>query len=196
MELKGARREGPGGVYRPRRGYDEKTNITWSRGWASFLRAHDEIYYLFTEPPEFEVFDPGGVGVTTLRGESPVSLGSLSNPASHRASQPQATLKEHMKAVFNGDGYSAEWLPEAEKRGLFVIPTQPDAIRRFTVQKNVDLFQKNGVFSPEEVCAGVTNQQKGSPPSWGASSQLGGDALRQAGDDVSGVASPISLLPV
>jgi glutamine synthetase len=70
-----------------------------------------------------------------------------------------------MKAVFNGDGYSAEWLPEAEKRGLFVIPTQPDAIRRFTVQKNVDLFQKNGVFSPEEVCAGVTNQQKGSPPS-------------------------------
>jgi glutamine synthetase len=65
----------------------------------------------------------------------------------------QAMLKDHMKAVFNGDGYSAEWLPEAEKRGLFVIPTQPDAIRRFSVQKNVDLFANNGVFTPEECAA-------------------------------------------
>lgn len=54
--------------------------------------------------------------------------------------------------VFNGNGYGEDWLPEAEKRGLFVIPTQPDAIRRFTVPKNMELFEKNGVFTNAEVC--------------------------------------------
>ncbi|KAK3268147.1 hypothetical protein CYMTET_23333 [Cymbomonas tetramitiformis] len=56
-------------------------------------------------------------------------------------------LKAHMKCVFNGNGYGDDWLPEAEKRGLFVIPTQPQAIQRFTEPKNVELFSKNGIFS-------------------------------------------------
>jgi glutamine synthetase len=69
-----------------------------------------------------------------------------------KSAQEAATeaLKAHMKAVFNGNGYGADWLPEAEKRGLFVIPTQPDAIRRMTVAKNVEVFSKNGVFSAKE----------------------------------------------
>eukprot|EP00238_Polyblepharides_amylifera_P006290 CAMPEP_0196579046 /NCGR_PEP_ID=MMETSP1081-20130531/16539_1 /TAXON_ID=36882 /ORGANISM="Pyramimonas amylifera, Strain CCMP720" /LENGTH=767 /DNA_ID=CAMNT_0041898483 /DNA_START=79 /DNA_END=2382 /DNA_ORIENTATION=+ len=66
------------------------------------------------------------------------------------------TLEAHIQAVFNGDGYGEDWLPEAERRGLAVIPTQPSAIQRFTVQKNVDLFSRNNVFDPTECAARQT----------------------------------------
>jgi glutamine synthetase len=55
------------------------------------------------------------------------------------------------RIIFNGDGYSAEWHAEAERRGLLNIPNSLDAIERLTADKNVELFEKYGVLSRREL---------------------------------------------
>ena len=61
------------------------------------------------------------------------------------------TFKEHDRIIFNGNGYSDEWVMEAEKRGLLNLKTTPDALPYFKTQKSIDLFEKQGVFSRVEV---------------------------------------------
>lgn len=61
------------------------------------------------------------------------------------------TFKEHERIIFNGNGYSDEWVAEAEKRGLPNLKTTPDAIPHFKSEKAVALFEKHGVFSRVEV---------------------------------------------
>jgi glutamine synthetase len=55
------------------------------------------------------------------------------------------------RIVFNGDGYSAEWHEEAERRGLLNLPTALDALPKLTDDKNLDLFEKYGVMSRREL---------------------------------------------
>ncbi len=55
------------------------------------------------------------------------------------------------RIIFNGDNYSAEWEAEAEARGLLNLKSTIDALPKFTAKKNVNLFQKAGVLSPEEL---------------------------------------------
>jgi glutamine synthetase len=55
------------------------------------------------------------------------------------------------RIMFNGDGYSAEWHQEAEKRGLLNLRTTLDALQHFDSPKNAALFQKYGVLSPREL---------------------------------------------
>jgi len=59
-------------------------------------------------------------------------------------------LKEHMKVVFNGNGYDPDWPCQAEKRGIFHIPSGVEAIKRLTDDKNKELFSSMNVFTPEE----------------------------------------------
>jgi glutamine synthetase len=54
------------------------------------------------------------------------------------------------RIIFNGDGYSPEWLEEAERRGLLNLGTL-DALARLTDEKNLELFQKYGVLSRREL---------------------------------------------
>ncbi len=61
------------------------------------------------------------------------------------------TFKEHERIIFNGNGYSDEWVAEAEKRGLPNLKTTPDAIPHFKSDKAIALFEKHGVFSKVEV---------------------------------------------
>lgn len=61
------------------------------------------------------------------------------------------TFKEHERIIFNGNGYSDEWVEEAAKRGLPNLKTTPDAMPYFKSQKSIDLFEKHGVFSKVEV---------------------------------------------
>ena len=61
------------------------------------------------------------------------------------------TFKEHERIIFNGNGYSDEWVEEAERRGLPNLKTTPDAMPYFKTQKSIDLFVKQGVFSQVEV---------------------------------------------
>lgn len=58
---------------------------------------------------------------------------------------------EHQRIVFNGDGYSDQWLEEAERRGLPNIKTTVDAIPALTTPKAVKLFEKFGVFTKAEL---------------------------------------------
>ncbi len=58
---------------------------------------------------------------------------------------------QHKRIVFNGDGYSAAWHKEAEKRGLLNLRTALDAIEQFNSKKNVALFDKYKVLSKREV---------------------------------------------
>jgi len=60
-------------------------------------------------------------------------------------------LKEHMKAVFNGNGYDESWPSQAESRGIYHIPSGVEAINRLGVVKNKELFSSMGVFTAEEV---------------------------------------------
>lgn len=60
-------------------------------------------------------------------------------------------FKDHERIIFNGNGYSDEWVEEAEKRGLYNLRTTPDAMPYFVTQKSIDLFTKQGVFTEVEV---------------------------------------------
>ena len=58
---------------------------------------------------------------------------------------------EHERIVFNGNGYSPEWVEEAEKRGLPNITNMVDAIPALNSEKSVALFEKFGVFTKAEL---------------------------------------------
>ena len=57
----------------------------------------------------------------------------------------------HKRIIFNGNGYTDEWVEEAEKRGLYNLKTTPDAMPQFIAPKNKDLFIKHHVFSDIEI---------------------------------------------
>lgn len=64
-----------------------------------------------------------------------------------------STLREHKRILFSGDGYSKEWVKEANKRGLKNLPSTADALPYLVEEKNVRLFEKYGVFSKSELYA-------------------------------------------
>lgn len=61
------------------------------------------------------------------------------------------TVTEHQRIVFNGNGYSDEWIAEAERRGLPNIKSMVDAIPSLTTDKAIKLFGKHHVFSEVEL---------------------------------------------
>ena len=63
----------------------------------------------------------------------------------------QSIFKDHSRIIFNGNGYSDECVKEAEERGLLNLKTTPDALPYFKREENIELFERNGVFSREEV---------------------------------------------
>ncbi len=60
-------------------------------------------------------------------------------------------VTEHQRIVFNGNGYSDEWVAEAEKRGLPNIKSMVDAIPALTTDKAINLFERFGVFTRAEL---------------------------------------------
>jgi glutamine synthetase len=58
---------------------------------------------------------------------------------------------DHKRIVFNGNGYSDEWVAEAERRGLPNITSMVDAIPALTTDKAVKLFESFGVFTKAEL---------------------------------------------
>ena len=61
------------------------------------------------------------------------------------------TLREHMRIIFNGNGYDQSWREEAARRGLLNLPTTVDALPYYIHQKNLDLFERQKVFTAQEV---------------------------------------------
>lgn len=58
---------------------------------------------------------------------------------------------EHQRIVFNGNGYSQEWVEEAEKRGLPNLSCMVETIETLTSEKTVELFEEFGVFTRAEL---------------------------------------------
>ena len=61
------------------------------------------------------------------------------------------TIIDHKRVIFNGNGYTDEWIEEAEKRGLFNLKSTPDALPQWIADKNIELFTKYGIFTKEEI---------------------------------------------
>ena len=61
------------------------------------------------------------------------------------------TLVAHKRVLFNGNGYTDEWVAEAAKRGLPNLKSLPDALPYFKEKESVDLFTKHGIFTKEEI---------------------------------------------
>ena len=58
---------------------------------------------------------------------------------------------KHQRIIFNGDGYSVQWVGEAERRGLPNIKSMIDSVEKLTTQKSVDLFSKFNIFTKTEL---------------------------------------------
>ncbi len=61
------------------------------------------------------------------------------------------TMKENKDIVFNGNGYSDEWVEEAAKRGLPNVKSIVDAIPAYVAPTTVEMFEKLGVLSAREL---------------------------------------------
>ena len=61
------------------------------------------------------------------------------------------TIIDHKCVIFNGNGYTDEWIEEAEKRGLFNLKSTPDALTQWIADKNIELFTKYHIFTKEEI---------------------------------------------
>ena len=60
-------------------------------------------------------------------------------------------MTKHQRIIFNGDGYSQEWVEEAARRGLPNIRTTVEAVDTLLTEKSVKLFEKFGIFTKVEL---------------------------------------------
>ena len=60
-------------------------------------------------------------------------------------------LREHQRIIFNGNGYSEEWVEEAARRGLPNIPCMVDAVQYLVKDDTIAMFEKHGVMSRREL---------------------------------------------
>ena len=82
---------------------------------------------------------------TELEGAKPEDMEQAVHELIKRA------IRKHKKVIFNGNGYTDEWVAEAEKRGLYNLPSTPDCLPQLLADKNVELFTKHHVFTKEEL---------------------------------------------
>ena len=61
----------------------------------------------------------------------------------------------HKRIIFNGNGYSDEWVAEAARRGLLNLKSTPECLPLLADSKNVELLAKYGIFTPEETTSRV-----------------------------------------
>ena len=60
------------------------------------------------------------------------------------------TITEHKRVIFNGNGYTDEWISEAEKRGLYNFRSTPEVLPRLIEPENIELFKRHGIYSETE----------------------------------------------
>ncbi len=67
------------------------------------------------------------------------------------ASLIRETIKDHKRIIFNGNGYDAKWVEEAEKRGLSNYRTTADCVPHLLDGRNVDMLTRMGVLTESEL---------------------------------------------
>ncbi len=60
-------------------------------------------------------------------------------------------LTKHQRIIFNGDGYSQDWVEEAKRRGLPNIKSMIEAVESLTTPKAIALYEKFGIFTKPEL---------------------------------------------
>ena len=65
----------------------------------------------------------------------------------------RGVVSRHKRILFNGNGYDAAWLREAESRGLMNLPSTPDCVPCYLSAKNMKLFTDHRVYTPVELHA-------------------------------------------
>ena len=65
-------------------------------------------------------------------------------------------LSAHERIIFNGNGYGNDWVKEAEKRGLLNIASTPEAYSHYDDEKNIALFERNGILNRNEILSRKT----------------------------------------
>ena len=63
----------------------------------------------------------------------------------------RSTIVKHKRVIFNGNGYTDEWVAEAEKRGLYNLKSTPEVLPRLLDEKNIKLFTKHGIYTETEI---------------------------------------------
>ena len=63
------------------------------------------------------------------------------------------TIREHKRVIFNGNGYSDEWIEEAAKRGLPNLVSTVDALPHYIDDKYVSMFEKFKVYTRAEIAS-------------------------------------------
>lgn len=61
------------------------------------------------------------------------------------------TVTEHQRVIFNGDGYSDEWVAEAEKRGLPNVKSMVEAVPALVSDSTVTMFERQGILTKAEL---------------------------------------------
>ena len=61
------------------------------------------------------------------------------------------TFAAHQRIIFNGNGYSDEWVAEAKRRGLCNMGNTVDALPAYINEKNVAMFSRHGVLTRDEL---------------------------------------------
>ena len=61
------------------------------------------------------------------------------------------TYLTHKRIIFNGNGYTDEWVQEAQKRSLLNLKSTPEALPHLADKKNIALFTKHGIFTAAEI---------------------------------------------
>ena len=61
------------------------------------------------------------------------------------------TILLHKKVIFNGNGYTDEWVAEAERRGLPNLKSTPEVLPCFIAPKNIELFTSHHIFTESEI---------------------------------------------
>ena len=61
------------------------------------------------------------------------------------------TIAAHNRIIFNGNGYSDEWVAEAQRRGLPNIKCMVDAVPALVKEDAVEIFEKHGVYTKAEM---------------------------------------------
>jgi glutamine synthetase len=93
--------------------------------------------------------------LNTIVAETLSQIADRLDGAQDKNREIDAILKEyitkHRRVVFNGNGYSEEWVREAEKRGLPNIRNTVDATHAIKAEKNIKMFEKHGVLSRVEL---------------------------------------------
>ena len=93
----------------------------------------------------------------TIVADSLMAFADELEAASDREAAVRALLRREMSAhrriIFNGNGYTEEWVAEAQRRGLPNIRTMVDAIPAYTEKDTAELFARHGVYTAKELSA-------------------------------------------